>query len=111
MVTPCTCVHLSDLSLRASVLIDGIELLQTQVRGTGEHLGIAAAWEVMFRPDGAFHCKVDAPPVESQFGWNGVVGVASWERESGIVRPLMYDDHEVGLIFPGPVIQAENWQP
>ena len=74
--------------------------LQTQIRGTGEHLGIAAAWQMTFRPDGAFHCLVDAPPVSSQFGWNGVVGVASWERESGIVRSLLYDDHEVCSISP-----------
>eukprot|EP00892_Ulva_mutabilis_P008368 jgi/Ulvmu1/5903/UM026_0024.1 len=73
-------------------------LYQTHIRGTGEHLGISATWNMLFRPDGAFHCKVDAPPVASQFGWNGVVGVASWERESGIVRPLLYDDHEVLLL-------------
>lgn len=91
------------------LLVDSRVLLQTQIKGTGEHLGIAAAWEVTFRPDGAFHCKVDAPPVESQFGWNGVVGAASWERESGIVRQLMYDDHEVGPISARPVLHAKFW--
>lgn len=73
--------------------------LQTVIKGTGEHLGIAAAWQMTFRPDGAFHGEVTAPPVSSQFGWNGVVGVASWERESGIVRPLVYDDHEVCSVY------------
>lgn len=56
---------------------------------------MAAAWQSTFRPDGAFYCHMDAPPVSTQIGWSGILGVACWERASGIVRPLMYDDHEV----------------